>query len=174
MGNHTLGKATVAMKNCPDRKVEGCDFWTCWYALHADGWHHFFWEKRPNLVLISLYNRWYKKEDLLSFFFQKLFSARRGVDCSASDFIFDCVMECLDAMKPFDDLLSDAFLSLSPKSFLRTVKSLYRHSGPDIQPANFFDGTAVFLALFSVWPLSLGESYKRTLLRLALITNKIA
>jgi hypothetical protein len=159
------------MRGFVEKKITKDDFWACWYALNARGWHSFSWGSFPSLVHISLYHRWYTKKDLMHVFFQHFFSTQSEEDVHDPDFIFNCTMNLLDAMKPFNDVFVDGFLDLSLHDYMSFSHPLFgifdRHS----QTMHRSKKLKVLLAFCAVWPLSLGGSYQKVSKRLISIIN---
>jgi hypothetical protein len=154
-----------------ETKITKNDFWACWYALNARGWHSFSWGLFPQLVRISLYYGWYTKKDLICIFFQHFFSTQKEEDENDPDFVFNCTMNLLDAMKPFNDVFTDGFLDLSLYDWLNFSRSVIISSGCFDRVMYPLKKVKVLLALFVVWPLSLCASYSKVSKRLISIIS---
>jgi len=149
------------------------DFWACWHVLHAEGWYHFSWGAHPSLVPISLHYHWYTKQDLIGFFFHSFFGAQTQSDVIDPDFIFNCTMDLLDEMRPFNDVFADAFLCFSGQDWIRIVRSLTDRYNQNSCHISLSKKSYILMALLTVWPLSLGEGYKKISKRLISIIKSI-
>lgn len=139
-----------------ETRIHQKDFWICWYALHAKGWHGFFWGLQPRLVRISLYHGWYQKTDLVSFFFAQFFDQNDRNNMPREDFLLESTMDLLDLVRPFNDIFVDAFLDMSWQDWPTVLTNLVFGTKGKRQ---WKDEKSVFLIFCIVWPWSLGHSY---------------
>jgi hypothetical protein len=134
------------------KKITLKHFWTCWFAVHAQGVDRFAWGNYPDVVCIGLYHRWYTVHDLVIAFFLDFFRAHPIPSSLDVYGTIDTAMDLLDAMHPYNDLFADAFLTFS----LHDVVRLW-YKRKDLDRCSMRYSTVVVMVVV-LWPMSLSSS----------------